>query len=157
MRIGPGHRVALFISSSGFPWFDRNMNTGNQLGAHAEPVSQPDHYHDPARPSRLETTPQRLTLQHTVTFDDSGAAFAGLASGGSRDVELRVSTADRSVAPPLPGRRPTGCSSAQVPTCSTWTSPGCVDTRVLSVVQGQTRLGETYAPGRAPLDLLTGS
>jgi predicted acyl esterase len=29
----PGHRVRLEISSSNFPRFDRNMNTGHELGA----------------------------------------------------------------------------------------------------------------------------
>lgn len=29
----PGHRVRLEISSSNFPRFDRNLNTGDELGA----------------------------------------------------------------------------------------------------------------------------
>ncbi|MEA2597510.1 MAG: uncharacterized protein QOF01_3979 [Thermomicrobiales bacterium] len=49
-----GHRLALEVSSSNFPRFDRNPNTGHDLGADAElrPALQTI-YHDRERPSRL--------------------------------------------------------------------------------------------------------
>jgi putative CocE/NonD family hydrolase len=49
-----GHRIALEVSSSNFPRFDRNLNTGHELGADAEmrPAVQTV-FHDGERPSRL--------------------------------------------------------------------------------------------------------
>jgi uncharacterized protein len=49
-----GHRIALEVSSSNFPRFDRNLNTGHELGADAEmrPAIQTV-FHDQERPSRL--------------------------------------------------------------------------------------------------------
>ncbi|HEY7030500.1 MAG TPA: CocE/NonD family hydrolase [Thermomicrobiales bacterium] len=49
-----GHRIALEVSSSNFPRFDRNPNTGAELGADAElrPALQ-SIYHDREHPSRL--------------------------------------------------------------------------------------------------------
>jgi uncharacterized protein len=49
-----GHRIGLEVSSSNFPRFDRNLNTGHELGADAEmlPALQTI-FHDRERPSRL--------------------------------------------------------------------------------------------------------
>jgi len=49
-----GHRIGLEVSSSNFPRFDRNLNTGHELGADAEmrPAVQTI-FHDAERPSRL--------------------------------------------------------------------------------------------------------
>jgi putative CocE/NonD family hydrolase len=49
-----GHRIGLEVSSSNFPRFDRNLNTGHALGADAEmrPAVQTI-FHDRDRPSRL--------------------------------------------------------------------------------------------------------
>jgi putative CocE/NonD family hydrolase len=49
-----GHRIGLEVSSSNFPRFDRNPNTGHDLGADAEmqPAIQTI-FHDAERPSRL--------------------------------------------------------------------------------------------------------
>jgi putative CocE/NonD family hydrolase len=49
-----GHRIALEVSSSNFPRFDRNLNTGHELGADAEmrPAVQTI-FHDSEHPSRL--------------------------------------------------------------------------------------------------------
>ena len=49
-----GHRIALEVSSSNFPRFDRNLNTGHELGVDAEmqPAVQRI-FHDVERPSRL--------------------------------------------------------------------------------------------------------
>jgi putative CocE/NonD family hydrolase len=49
-----GHRIALEVSSSNFPRFDRNLNTGHDLGVDAEmqPAVQRI-FHDVERPSRL--------------------------------------------------------------------------------------------------------
>jgi putative CocE/NonD family hydrolase len=49
-----GHRIALEVTSSNFPRFDRNPNTGHELGADAElrPALQTI-YHERAYPSRL--------------------------------------------------------------------------------------------------------
>jgi putative CocE/NonD family hydrolase len=50
----PGHRIRLEISSSNFPRFDRNPNTGAPFGREAQPVTATQTlYHDPSRPSRL--------------------------------------------------------------------------------------------------------
>lgn len=49
-----GHRIGLEVSSSNFPRFDRNLNTGHELGANAEmhPAIQTI-FHDAEHPSRL--------------------------------------------------------------------------------------------------------
>ncbi len=49
-----GHRIGLEVSSSNFPRFDRNLNTGHELGADAEmlPAMQTI-FHDREHPSRL--------------------------------------------------------------------------------------------------------
>jgi uncharacterized protein len=50
----PGHRVRLEVSSSNFPRFDRNLNTGGVFGEDARPVvSEQTVFHDRSRPSRL--------------------------------------------------------------------------------------------------------
>jgi putative CocE/NonD family hydrolase len=49
-----GHRIRLEISSSNFPMYDRNPNTGHPFGQDA--VLRPAHqtvFHDPAHPSRV--------------------------------------------------------------------------------------------------------
>jgi putative CocE/NonD family hydrolase len=52
--VAPGHRLRLSITSSCFPLFDRNLNTGASLGADDEPlVATNVVHHDVARPSRL--------------------------------------------------------------------------------------------------------
>ena len=49
-----GHRIRLEISSSNFPRFDRNMNTGARPGFDTEmKVADQTIYHDAQRPSRL--------------------------------------------------------------------------------------------------------
>ncbi len=49
-----GHRIGLEVSSSNFPRFDRNLNTGHELGVDAEmrPAVQTI-YHDADHPSRV--------------------------------------------------------------------------------------------------------
>jgi putative CocE/NonD family hydrolase len=52
----PGHRIRLEISSSNFPRFDRNMNTGRELGADGEGdvvMAAQRVLHDAAHPSAL--------------------------------------------------------------------------------------------------------
>ena len=52
----PGHRIRLEISSSNFPRFDRNLNTGNEIGRDgaADAVTATQQvFHDAARPSAL--------------------------------------------------------------------------------------------------------
>ncbi|WGX97090.1 CocE/NonD family hydrolase [Nocardioides sp. L-11A] len=54
---GPGHRVRLEISSSNFPTFDRNPNTGAPFGRDARMVTARQHiHHDAAHPSALVLT-----------------------------------------------------------------------------------------------------
>ena len=49
-----GHRIRLEVSSSNFPRFDRNLNTGNRPGMDAElKVADQTIYHDARRPSHL--------------------------------------------------------------------------------------------------------
>jgi putative CocE/NonD family hydrolase len=49
-----GHRIRLEVSSSNFPRFDRNLNTGHEPGLDAEmAVARQTVYHDQARPSHL--------------------------------------------------------------------------------------------------------
>ena len=53
-RFARGHRVRLDISSSNFPRFDVNPNTGEPLGRNRRTlVSQNTIYHDPEHPSRI--------------------------------------------------------------------------------------------------------
>jgi putative CocE/NonD family hydrolase len=49
-----GHQIRLEISSSNFPHYDRNLNTGHALGADSEMVvARQTVYHDRARPSQI--------------------------------------------------------------------------------------------------------
>ena len=51
---GAGHRIRLDVSSSNFPRFDVNPNTGEPLGLHTHSeVAHQRVFHDPQRPSRL--------------------------------------------------------------------------------------------------------
>jgi putative CocE/NonD family hydrolase len=50
----PGHRVRLEISSSAFPKYDRNLNTGGPIGTGTEMVVASNSvFHDAAHPSQL--------------------------------------------------------------------------------------------------------
>ena len=50
----PGHRIRLEVSSSNFPRFDRNPNTGADFGTEAEPrPARQTIHHDASRPSHL--------------------------------------------------------------------------------------------------------
>ena len=49
-----GHQIRLDVSSSNFPRFDVNPNTGEPLGRNRRLlVAENSVYHDPARPSRI--------------------------------------------------------------------------------------------------------
>ncbi len=49
-----GHRIAVHVTSSSFPMYDRNPNTGNQQGMDTElQVAQQTVFHDAARPSHI--------------------------------------------------------------------------------------------------------
>jgi putative CocE/NonD family hydrolase len=49
-----GHRIRLYVSSSNFPRFDRNLNTGEPLGTGKRMVKAAQKiYHDPQHPSAL--------------------------------------------------------------------------------------------------------
>jgi putative CocE/NonD family hydrolase len=53
-RFGAGHRIRLEVSSSNFPRFDRNLNTGGPIGFEDRfEVAHQLVHHDAARPSRL--------------------------------------------------------------------------------------------------------
>ena len=50
----PGHRIRVDITSSNFPQFDRNLNTGDPLGKGTKPrVAQQTVWHSAARPSAI--------------------------------------------------------------------------------------------------------
>ncbi len=50
----PGHRIRIDVTSSNFPQFDRNPNTGDPLGTSAKTrVAQQTIYHSVARPSHI--------------------------------------------------------------------------------------------------------
>ncbi len=56
LRMAPGERLRLDVSSSDFPQWDRNLNTGGQLGNEgpaAVVVARQTVLHDRARPSRV--------------------------------------------------------------------------------------------------------
>ena len=49
-----GHQIRVDISSSNFPRFDRNLNTGNKFGQDAEMrVARQQVFHDGARASHI--------------------------------------------------------------------------------------------------------
>jgi putative CocE/NonD family hydrolase len=49
-----GHRIRVDITSSNFPQFDRNLNTGEPLGKGTAPrVAQQTVWHSPERPSAI--------------------------------------------------------------------------------------------------------
>jgi len=49
-----GHRIRIHVSSSSWPLWDRNQNTGNPIGMDAEMiVAQQTIYHDTDHPSRI--------------------------------------------------------------------------------------------------------
>ncbi len=50
----PGHRIRVDITSSNFPQFDRNLNTGDPLGKGTQPrVAQQTIHHSASRPSAI--------------------------------------------------------------------------------------------------------
>jgi putative CocE/NonD family hydrolase len=50
----PGHRVRVDVTSSNFPQFDRNLNTGDPLGKGTQPrVAQQTIHHSASRPSAI--------------------------------------------------------------------------------------------------------
>ncbi|MDX6450107.1 MAG: uncharacterized protein QOH16_156 [Gaiellaceae bacterium] len=50
----PGHRIRLEVSSSAFPKYDRNLNTGGPIATETEMMrANNEVWHDAARPSRL--------------------------------------------------------------------------------------------------------
>jgi hypothetical protein len=52
----PGHRIRLEVSSSNFPRFDRNSNTGGEIASETGDQYQPAInriFHDAAHPSHL--------------------------------------------------------------------------------------------------------
>jgi len=52
--MGEGHRLRLEISSSAFPKFDRNLNTGGRIGMETKGiVAEQSVYHDREHPSRV--------------------------------------------------------------------------------------------------------
>jgi len=54
IRFKTGHRIGLEISSSAFPKYDRNLNTGAPLGMTTEmAVAEQRIYHDVEHPSAL--------------------------------------------------------------------------------------------------------
>lgn len=54
MLFKKGHRLRLEVSSSNYPRFDRNPNTGRPIASETSPVPATQRvYHDPANPSRL--------------------------------------------------------------------------------------------------------
>jgi putative CocE/NonD family hydrolase len=54
IALGKGHRLRLEISSSAFPKFDRNLNTGGPIGKEPEGlVAEQSVYHDASRPSHV--------------------------------------------------------------------------------------------------------
>jgi putative CocE/NonD family hydrolase len=58
-----GHRIRLEISSSNFPHYDRNPNTGRRFGTDSDlAVADQTIYHDPERPSKvvLPVVPSQL-------------------------------------------------------------------------------------------------
>jgi putative CocE/NonD family hydrolase len=49
-----GHRLRLQITSSGFPLWDRNLNTGGDPATDTEPqIAEQTVYHDPVHPSHI--------------------------------------------------------------------------------------------------------
>jgi len=65
-----GHRIGLEISSSAFPKYDRNLNTGAPLGMTTEmAVAEQRIYHDAEHPSAV-TLP-------VIPREDSGSSMAG--------------------------------------------------------------------------------
>ena len=53
-RFLKGHRIRVEVSSSNFPQFDRNPNTGNPFGLDAElKIANQAIYHDADRPSHI--------------------------------------------------------------------------------------------------------
>lgn len=56
-RVKEGHRLRVHVTSSNFPAFDRNLNTGNRVGHDASGVvAEQTVHHGPDHPSRLDVT-----------------------------------------------------------------------------------------------------
>jgi putative CocE/NonD family hydrolase len=54
VSLGEGHRLRLEISSSAFPKFDRNLNTGGRIGMETKGIAaEQTVYHDREHPSRV--------------------------------------------------------------------------------------------------------
>lgn len=76
-----GHRIRLEVSSSNFPKYDRNPNTGHPIGVDAETRAATQRiFHDSKHPSHLilPVIPRGPHVQHgTVSSTDGGVAFTG--------------------------------------------------------------------------------
>lgn len=110
----------------------------------------PDH-EDPTLPPEI---PQRLSWRYNVEFDASDDAFAGFEAGDVHDVELRVTTSDRAgnaTTATAPVRLSVDPNPYLIDGDVPWRS---IDTRVFHLLEGTEQLGETYTPGRDPLELL---
>jgi uncharacterized protein len=60
----PGHQIRLEISSSNFPMYDRNPNTGDPFGQNARlQVARQTIYHDPAHPSSITLPLMTVPIQ----------------------------------------------------------------------------------------------
>ncbi|NGO11583.1 CocE/NonD family hydrolase [Streptomyces sp. HC44] len=56
-RLEPGHRLRVHVSSSNFPQFDRNLNTGGPVGEESVPVvAEQTVHHSAGHPSWLDVT-----------------------------------------------------------------------------------------------------
>jgi len=65
---GPGHRVRIEVSSSNFPRFDRNMNTGGNNYDETEGViAHNTIHHSPQYPSKIVLTVVKRQPEPTAT------------------------------------------------------------------------------------------
>ena len=76
-----GHRIRLEVSSSNFPHFDRNPNTGHPFGVDAEiAVANQTIFHDSRYPSRLGATGDSALKAATADLPDPHEGFSGVTS-----------------------------------------------------------------------------
>ncbi len=69
-----GHRIRLEISSSNFPRYDRNLNTGGPIGYETIwQVAEQTIYHDEVRPSRIDLPVIPPTPRQTPRYTPAGA------------------------------------------------------------------------------------
>jgi putative CocE/NonD family hydrolase len=102
-----GHRIRVYVSSSNFPRFNRNLNTGEPtLGSRRMVTAKQTVYHDPARPSSITLPvvprPSRSPVRAAREAPPSTTRIAPLRKLAASEARKIAAPASSSTLPNLP-------------------------------------------------------